>query len=1066
MRSGVMICGMDGKGFVELRNHSSYSFSGGASSVAEIVGRGAECVMWALGLTDRANLCGALEFTMACRAAGVAPVVGAEIPFRWEDLEGWVPLLVGDGDGYRSLSGMISVAHLRGGRVSPLIDWPMFEELAGGDLVALVGGGGDPLANLLDGRRYGHAGRLVDALRGVLGQAGVVLQVGQHLASGDTRRNGLLAELACRKGLALAASNDVWYHVRGRARVHDVLVAVGANLPLNEARRLLRANHQYWLKRPWAVESLLRSYPEALAGTTALAERCAAFRLDRWVEGRYRVPDGGAPSGYDEQGWLERVCLEAAGRRYGTVDRSVRERLDEEFRLIRRHGLAGFLLAYRRIVDLGRECMVELGYGNGETPLEWLSPGRGRGSSVALLVGYLIGLSHVDPLAYGLSLDRFMSDDMVVAPDIDIDFPRDIRERLIVRVIEEWGWDHAALAAMFPRYRMRGAIRAAGRALGLPADEVGVLAMGVEDGRARHMDDVAGAARLRGRAGWSHLLDIAPCLVGLPKSVAQHPGGMLVSGTPLLDLVPVQPAAIEGRYVAQWDKNSVDDAGVLKIDLLGLGALSQLQETVRLVRGRTGAEPDLSRINFEDEDVFADLGRGDTIGVFQVESAAQMQTIVRLQPSDMYDLAVEIGAVRPGVGVNDGVSEYLRRRGGGHWHYTHDLEEGPLARTHGVILFQDQVVQLGMAVAGMTAGEADRMRRSLGRPGGGPDLDRHRERFLSGAVAGGVAEIEAEAIFSKFNAFYMFPEGHALAFAFTAYQMAWLRRYYPLEFYVALFNQQPMGFWDVDTLKQDARRLGIEVLGPDVNLSWPMSAPEGPWGLRLGLRMVWGVDARTAERIVEVRDQSWYRDVADLVSRAGLSRAVLESLALAGGMDGISGGRDRREVVWMVSGAQGRVACEGQMSLPLSVPEPPAGLVRHGSGERVLDEYSVLGMSPSSHVMELVRGELSDRVVDSSRLHGVADGQRVVVAGRVVRRQRPLSSAIYLTLEDEFGLIPVLVWERSWPRLRRVLSRPLVMVSGRVSRKDGAFNVVARRAWPLVGAREMSDRMPPAHDWH
>ena len=443
--------------------------------------------------------------------------------------------------------------------------------------------------------------------------------------------------------------------------------------------------------------------------------------------------------------------------------------MEQKFTLIRRHGLAGFFLVYHRIVELARESMLELGWGHRETPLERLSPGRGRGSSVSMLVGYLIGLSHVDPLEYGLSLDRFLSEETDTYPDIDLDFPRDVRERLIVRVIEEWGWDHAALAGMFATYRARGVLRGLGKALGLPADEVGFLSRRVESEGVADLPLLPGLAERMDRPGWRHPLALAPRLAGLPKGLSQHPGGMLVSSTALTDLMPVQPSAIAGRYVAQWDKDSVDDAGVVKIDLLALGALSQMQQTVRLVRNRSGVEPDLGRIDYRDPGVFDDLGRAETTGVFQVESAAQMQTVIRMRPRDIYDLALEVAAVRPGVGANDGVSEFLRRRSGAAWDYDHPLEREALGRSLGVIMFQDQVVRLGMDVGGLSAAEADRMRRAFGRRDAATATAGWRARFLAGAAEQGVSSETAERIFGKFNPHYMFPEGHALAFAFTAY---------------------------------------------------------------------------------------------------------------------------------------------------------------------------------------------------------------------------------------------------------------------------------------------------------
>ena len=539
-------------------------------------------------------------------------------------------------------------------------------------------------------------------------------------------------------------------------------------------------------------------------------------------------------------------------------------------------------------------------------------------------------------------------------------------------------------------------------------------------------------------------------LAGFPKGLAQHPGGMLVSSTPLTDLMPIQPSAIEGRYVAHWDKDSVDDAGVLKIDLLALGALSQMQQAVRLARDRSGVEPDLSRINYRDAGVFEDLGRGDTVGVFQVESAAQMQTIVRMRPRDIYDLALEVAAVRPGVGANDGVAEFLRRREGMTWDYDHPLERHALERSMGVVMFQDQVVQLGMDVGGFTAAEADRMRRAFGRRDGQRLVAQYRERFIAGAGERGVSTETAEVIFGKFNPHYMFPEGHAVAFAFTAYQMAWLRRYHPLEFFVALFNEQPMGFWDLDTLKQDARRLGLRVARPDVNRSELLCTAEGDDTLRLGLTFVKGVDNRLGETLLLTRQAGPFADLSDLLARSGLPREVLENLARAGAMDALPDFTDRRGVLWQVGAGYVSGVRRGQLALPLPAVNPPAALTETSLVRRMLDEYAMLGLCPDGHVMELLRPQLGAEVLTSDGLLGSGDGEVVRVAGRVVRRQRPLAAAVFLTLEDEYGLIPLAVWPAQWERLKGALRRSLVVVEGQVSRRDATLNVTVQNAWPLA----------------
>ena len=1034
--------------YVELRAHSWYSFGAGASSVAELVQRAAELDYPALGLTDVSNLCGALEFSQQCLDAGVHPIIGADLTVREPEGDGAVALIAETGEGYANLCRLVSLAHLTGGRTEPVLDARFLESHAAG-LIVLLGAPGGVLASLLEAGGWVNAEALVKHYRDLFRADNVFLELQQHLAYGDTARNRRLPELAPRCGVGIVATNEVWYHQRDRSRLHDALTAIRLNGSLSEVRERLKVNGQYRLKSPAAMGRLFRSHPDARRNTRAIAERCSDFRLPNYVAGRYSFPDVPVPPGHDAQSWLRRLCEESAARRYGRIDQRVRERLDEEFALIGKHGLAGFFLVYHRIVELAREGMLELGWGHLETPLEWLPPGRGRGSSVSMLVGYLIGLSHVDPLAYGLTLDRFLSAETAALPDIDLDFPRDIRERLILRIIAEWGWDHAALAGMFPTYRARGIVRALGKALGLPVDEVAALARGLETDASSELPQSPVAMAKADRPGWRDLFVLSKQLAGFPKGLAQHPGGMLVSSTPLTDLMPVQPSAIDGRYVAQWDKDGVDDAGVLKIDLLALGALSQMQQAVRLVRGRTGIEPDLSRIDYRDAGVFDDLGRGDTVGVFQVESAAQMQTIVRMRPRDIYDLALEVAAVRPGVGANDGVAEFLRRREGMPWNYHHPLERSALERSLGVIMFQDQVVQLGMDVGGFSPAVADRMRRAFGRRNGAALVESYRRQFLTGAVQRGVPEAAAEAIFGKFNPHYMFPEGHAVAFAFTAYQMAWLRRYHPLEFYVALFNEQPMGFWDLDTLKQDARRLRLRVARPDVNLSELRCTAEGDDTLRLGLTFVKGVDRRLGETLLRAREAGPFGRLADLLARSGLSREALENLARAGAMDGLADFTDRRSALWQVGAGYTAGVRRGQLSLSLAVSDAPAGLSQQARSARMLDEYAMLGLCPNGHVMELVRPQLGPEVLTSDGLLGCADGDVVRVAGRVVRRQRPLAAAVFLTLEDETGLIPLAVWPAQWERLKGALRHSLVVVEGEVSRRDDTLNIAVQKAWPL-----------------
>ena len=849
----------------------------------------------------------------------------------------------------------------------------------------------------------------------------------------------------------------------------------------------------------------------------------------------YRFPDYPVPEGFTPTTYLDWLCREAAVRKFGHVSARVDERLKEEMRRIGKHNLAGLLLIYHEVVSIAREVQVDLGLVDPEVPIEEAPPGRGRGSSVALMTGYLLGISHIDPIECGLTLDRFLPEELASVPDIDLDFPRDIREELIKRVHERWGWQHAALTGAISTYKIRGAIRDLGLALGLPEEQIDKLAKGTEHATAGQLrQEMLALPDFRDKVDapvWRDLIELAAQLGGFPRGLAQHPGGMIISPTPLIDQVPVHQAAMEGRYLCHWDRDAIEDAGFVKIDILAIGALSQMQEAVRLIEARTGESIDLSRIGFEDPVVYDMLHRADTIGIFQVESAAQIQTITRIKPLNLTDMACKVAAVRPGVGVNDGVSEYIRRRTAGTEAYDHPLEEPALKRTLGIILFQDQFNELAVRVAGFSAKEADELRRAFQRADEMEYIASHWwPKFREGARENGVDEPTAAKIFKKFNGQYMFPEAHAYAFGATAYQMAWLKCYYPLEFFVGLFNEQPMGFYNLETLKEDAKRHGVQVLHPDVNRSaegcviagLPLPArPElveganqglhtsddrSSWrdtdALLLGLLHVREVGSSVAEAIVREREANGpYASVADLMERTGIRREALDNLADAGALDQLGAGRaggyrstppvilrqpqvaeesrshpppapdshptqiprsarndsgTRRDARWEI-GLRYRPV-DRQISLRLPVEQDMVPLPQASQWELMSDEYRTMGLHPASHLMAYLRDSLPG-VHTSEEVADLPDGTEVRVAGLVIRRQRPLAKAIFITLEDEFGHTPVVVWPAQYARLRHLLREPVLLIAGTVSRRGGTMNVVVHGVEPLQALGSIS---PPS----
>jgi error-prone DNA polymerase len=1040
--------------YAELHCHSYYSFHDGASSLEELLVRAKALGYRALALTDHDNLCGVMRFTQLSRSLEIKAVIGIEITLQ---SGGHLTLLARDRPGYGNLCRLITAAHNSGERNSPGLPPSLLPEHAAG-LVVLSGCRDSELARLAVASPD-EAKVLARRYREWFGAENYYIELQHNLAAGDTERNRALLALAGETGVPVAATGDVHYHVRERHRLQDCLVAIRHCKSLEETHRERRPNSEFYLRETAEIATLFREYPDALRHTLDIAERCT---LDLGRDLGYAFPDYQAPAGYTPDSYLEYLCGEAAVRRYGEVTPEVRRRLDEEFRLIRRFKLAGFLLMYYEVVRLGREVMIEQGLSDGSLPLEADPPGRGRGSSVALLVGYLIGLSHIDPLKYQLSLERFLPDDtMSSVPDIDLDFPRSIREDLILKVHQKWGWQHAALTGTIATYQIKGATRDLGKALGLPAEEVDQLAREVNWGSARHLgDEMAKTPAFRKKIEtpvWRDLISLAAELDGFPKYQGQHPGGMILSSTPLIDIVPVQRGAIAGRYVCQWDKDSIDDAGFVKIDFLALGALSQLQEAAVLIRQRTGERVDLSRIDFADAAVYNMLGRGDTIGIFQVESAAQMQTITRLKPRNLLDMAHEVGAVRPGVGVNHGVTQYLARRAGREpVAYDHPLEKRALERTLGIILFQDQVNQLAIDVAGFSPGEADRLRRAFGRRHNEELLARYHQQFLEGAGARGVSEAAAERIFKTFNGQYMFPESHAFAFGVTAYQAAWLKYYHPLEFFVAIFNQQPMGFYNLETLKEDAGRHGVNVLNPDINKSRAICTIENG-AIRLGFLNVLRLGGAAAKAIEKGRADRAFRTIGEFLERSGVLEEIALNLAGAGAFDGLE--PNRKKVKWEI-GLRYR-PINSQLLLPLPVEQDMVELEAPGDWERMREEYSILSLFPAGHIMSRLRPRFGDGFRTSRDIEGLGNGAPVMAAGLVIRRQRPRRKVIFITLEDEFGHIPLMVFPPVYERYEHDFKSPFLIVRGTLTRREGTHNVVVSGVQPFRAL----DKVPHSKDW-
>jgi error-prone DNA polymerase len=1081
MKEGARGGTMGSPTYVELHCHSAYSFLDGASRPEELALRAAELGYPALALTDHDGVYGSLEFAHAAKEVGVRPITGAEVT-----LEGGfhATLLVESARGYANLCRILTRAHA-GTRLPgredreplpPAVPLETVADLNEG-LVCLSGCTRDGLGL----RDPNGAARLASAF----GRERFFVELQRSYERGDMRRYVVLRDLAEHLGVETVATGDVHAHSRRRAVLQDVLVAIRCCTSLDGCERERRGNREFVLRSPGEMaERFATIDPDAAARTVRLAER---LEFDLTQELGYRYPDfsdGDVPAIHR----LAAVCQAAFGDRYGPCDDQLRgrarARLESELALIDELGLAGFFLLHWEVLELARECALDVR--GRDSPRVFLPPGRGRGSSVGSIVCYLTGLSHIDPVANDLSLGRFLNRELVSVPDIDLDFPRDIREKLIVAVTERYGHEHAALVASFATYRSRGAIRDVGKALGLPHAELERLAR-VSDGwnAARVAEEVAGlpdAERKLGSRRWRAFQLLTAEIAGLPRHVSQHPGGMVISSRPLVDLVPVQPAAMAGRQLCQWDKDSCSDAGFLKIDLLGLGMLSCIEECVDRIARLHGETIDLSRIPLDDPAVFHEIQDADTVGVFQIESRAQMQSLLRTRPKTIDDLTVQVALVRPGPIQGKAVHPYIehrrRLREDPSFVYPVDHESlrEPLASTLGVVVFQDQVLDVAVALAGFTLGEAEGLRRAMSRKRSLAALEAHRERFVEGARARGVDERTSNSVYDKLVGFsgFGFPKSHAAAFGLLAYQSAWLRHHYPAEFLCALLNEQPMGFYPPASLVRDAQRRGVEVRPPEINLSDARcrlederQGPAGPGrvtpptetaqaagvrprtAVRIGLAYVASVGKDDAEAVVAERERHGpYRDVGDLARRAPMSREELEALVRGGACDAF--GR-RRDLLWELGLAMRPRTVEGTRGeakqLPLSL-EPTVetpelrDLTRW---ERMLADYRETGLSVGIHPLTLLRPHLPAGTLSSPELNEARHGSQVAFAGLAVARQRPATAKgiVFMLLEDEHGQVNLIVPSAVYEQHRAIVrAEPLLLVHGRFERVERNRNVL------------------------
>jgi error-prone DNA polymerase len=1152
--------------FAELAARSHYSFLEGSASPRALVAQAVELGIDALGLCDRNGLYGAVGFMEAARSAGLRAVIGVDLDLTGGDR---LRLLARHRGGYRQLSRAISAAQLAGVKGQPRLrlagldspgaeqvaappsrrqrptlpppgrapalrptagpfpqGWPGLPSttpLAEGEpatvdaaeldgCTVLAGGPESAIVTaLVRGDRRG-ATRLAEQLRDLFGRDRVALLLSHHRHPGDSWLAEETALLGRRTGLPLVASGLPVHANHGDKPLLDVLTAIRHRTTLDgaAAHGLLLPNSEHRLRPEAELRALLPDHPEAFALAAHIASQCEV-ELD-FTQSRFPgfpVPEGETPFSV-----LYRLSQEAVQRKYRPMTRAVAARLQRELEVIEKTNLAEFFLITWDIMRFAREHHI---------------PGQGRGSAADSIVAYLLGITRVDPVEHDLLFERFLHEDHQGTPDIDIDFSTDHREEVLQYVYDKYGSERTGMVANIVTFRPRMAMRQAGAAMGFPEPLVDRLAKAVDGW---YMVDVTSALESAGvnsndphaALPWSQFIDILQQIEGTPRHLGIHVGGMLVTGEPLVDVAPVERATMPGRVVVQFNKDDVEDLGLIKMDLLGLRTLSAIAECLDLIEQATGVRPDLDALPLDDPAVYASIQKVDTIGLFQIESRAQQQSLWQSQPSEFNDLIVQVAIIRPGPIQGDAVNPYLRRRQGLEpVTYLHPSLEPILSETMGVILYQEQILRIVMEVAGYTAGQADRFRRAMNRHRSRIEMDELRDEFVARcAEVSGMPATVAEQIFKGAAGFaqFGFCKSHAAAFARTAYETAWLRLHHPAEYVCALLNAQPMGFYHPSVLVEDAKRHGVRFLPVDVTRSRARCTIEAGC-VRLGFSYMkaLGPSARVAcEEAVLAGANTTLRE---FWQHTLLPRRAMENLVLAGAFDCLAGGRHRRELLWELKQVEeslpprtasrrggatqagdrpaaarrpprGRGAVAGQRlgddvpaprkleadPLPalLEVPAVPPVLPEMDERTRVLTEYALSEVSTGRHLLSFIRAQLDSlRCRPLGAVRDLADGTRVRVAGLVIARQAPASASgfRFFTLADEDAHLDLIFRPAVVARTRRVANHnPLLMVEGRLQNERGRVNLVVETVVALDGDGVPVDPgavavlpAPPSHDF-
>lgn len=1025
---------------MELHCHSAFSLHEGTSRPEDLVEVAKALGYQALALTDHNSLAGAMLFAQKARELELKAIIGAEVTLSDDS---HLTLLCETPRGYANLSRLISRANLNSPRGEPRVRFEWLEEHAEG-LIALSGCRDGEVARHVEAKEPGLAREAAERYLDVFGHSNYFIELQENLLYEDGERNPVLVSIANELGLEVVATNNVHYALPEQHRLHDVLTAIKHRTNLEDARPHLRANAEFYLKCPEELERLFAHLPQAIENTRRIAERCS-FDLTRDLG--YEFPDYESGDGRSADEFLRDTSYRLAREiyckfPYSSLPDVVTERLEKELLLIKSSKRAGFFLRLWDILRYAHEKDL---------------PVRGRGSSVGSLVCYLLGLSGIDPITYDLAVERFLSEDRPESdvPDVDLDFGREARAEMFRHVFDKYTTSHAAMVCTFIEYRYASAVRDVGKALGLAESDVDHIARRMHSrfagGLEAELEAMPEFANRLQFSIWQDFIQLVGDILGLPRHLSQHSGGVIISTSRIDEQVPIEATAMSDRWICQWDKDSVADAGFIKLDFLGYPSLDQLQRGLRYVRERHGrvVKPSID-IRLDDAEVYEMIQRGDVLGVVQIQSRAQIQVLLRIKVTKIEDMIIQVALIRPGPIQGGAVHPYVARHLGQEpVTYDHPSLEPILRETLGVFVFQEQVILAAKAVAGFSSLKADQLRRAMSRKRSREEMEKSRLEFIEGAAANGIDEPTAQTVFAKILAFasFGFPKSHAAAMAVTAFHVAWLKKNYAPEFYCALLNEQPMGFYSPEVIANDARRHDVAIRGIDVNESAVECTIEADPGshndaVRLGYRYLKHLGPAAHARLDAERANGQYKSLWEFWRRTRLERKAIESLIRVGAFSWT--GMHERTLLWQLGTFYQPLSAQIPLSLVSTISTPD--LVPLGRKQRIVTDLLLLGIPVRGHSMELIDDQLNEGMTPSHLLHELKVGAKVTVAGLVAVRQAPETAKgfVFHTLEDYGGLINIITRPSLIPKFRREIEwAPALIVHGHIEREERSVNVIA-----------------------